>query len=176
MWAGYQYFLQYRSACAIPYIHRIRLWETAKPTKMIQYLSKVVCQHFLNWFVGETFKILILSFVKKHISSIFWVLWNLVYRRYTQCIGEFATGTDWRVVCNKRKTRHENSGNGMHGSLPVDQHKHCNSLLGLAENLYYITVCPALVSGHFWQFWIIEHQMILYMYDLRSIFYYEYIH
>ena len=37
-------------------------------------------------------------------------------------------------------------------------------------------VCPALVSGRFWQFWIIEHQMILYMYDLRSIFYYEYIH
>ena len=34
----------------------LRLRETAKPTKMIQYLSKVVCQHFLNWFVGETFK------------------------------------------------------------------------------------------------------------------------
>ena len=28
--------------------------------------------------------------------------------------------------------------------------------------------CPALVSGHFWEFWIIEHQMILYTYDLRS--------
>ena len=37
-------------------------------------------------------------------------------------------------------------------------------------------VCPALVSGHIWQFWIIEHQMILYMYDLISILYYEYIH
>ena len=39
-----------------------------------------------------------------------------------------------------------------------------------------IRVCPGLVSGHFWQFWITEHQVILYMYDLRSIFYYEYIH
>ena len=39
-----------------------------------------------------------------------------------------------------------------------------------------IWVCPALVSGHFWEIWFVEHQMILYMYDLRSIFYYEYIH
>ena len=44
-----------------------------------------------NWFVGETFKILKLSFAKKHISSMFWVHRNLVYRRYTRCIGEFAT-------------------------------------------------------------------------------------
>ena len=38
-----------------------------------------------------------------------------------------------------------------------------------------VWVCPALVSGHFWQFWIKEHQMTLYKYNLRSIFYYEHI-
>ena len=48
--------------------------------------------------------------------------------------------------------------------------------LETGTNTLYIWVCPALVSGHFWQFWIIEHQMILYMYDLRSIFYYVIIH
>ena len=42
--------------------------------------------------MGETFKILILSFEKKHISSMFWVIWNLVYCRYMRCIREFATG------------------------------------------------------------------------------------
>ena len=48
------------------------------------------------------------------------------------------------------------------------------------QNVIYVfinlRVCPALVSGHFWQIWFIEHQMIPYMYDLRSIFCYEYIH
>ena len=34
-----------------------------------------------------------------------------------------------------------------------------------------IRVSPALVSGHFSQIWFTEHQMIPYMYDLRSIFY-----
>ena len=88
---GYRYFLRCRSARAIPCIHRIRLLETAKPVKMIEQLSKVVCEHFLNWFVGETFKILILYFAKKHISSMFWVRRNLVYRRYMRCIGECTT-------------------------------------------------------------------------------------
>ena len=62
---GYRYFLRCRSARAIPCIHRITLRETAKPAKMIQYLSKVLCQHFLDWFVGETFKNLNTFFCKE---------------------------------------------------------------------------------------------------------------
>ena len=93
---GYRYFLRCRSARAIPCIHHIRLRETAKPTKMIRYLRKVVCQHFLNWFVGETFK---------NLNTFFW---NLVYRRYTRCIGEFATVIQWVSVVLRppRRTVH----------------------------------------------------------------------
>ena len=62
--------MRYRTARAIPCIHRIRLRETAKPEKMIQYLSKVVCQPLLIDLLGKHLKILILSFAKKHIIFI----------------------------------------------------------------------------------------------------------
>ena len=43
----------------------------------------------IDW---ETFKIVILSFAKKHFINV--LSSNLVFRQYTQCIGEFATASD----------------------------------------------------------------------------------
>ena len=58
---------------------------------------------FLIDLLGKHLKILILSFEKKHISSMFWVLRKLVYRRYTRCIRAFATETEREKIKRKKE-------------------------------------------------------------------------